>query len=208
FLNAAVALDTSLTPDVLLATLLEVEQVLGRVRTGERYGPRTVDLDLLVMDDLVVAEPGLELPHPRLHERAFALEPLAELDPSLERRPGRFPPLQSLDASRCRRRQHPDRSRPLRGRAADRGLATRDRAHPHGRRARRPPWRPPRPRRRGRDLPLLDGPDADPRMGAPRLALGAGADPGRRAGRQDRYPDPLRRPARGRPRPDRQRGRR
>jgi len=83
FLNAAVALDTSLTPAALLATLLEVEQELGRVRTGQRYGPRTVDLDLLLLDDLTVAEPGLELPHPRLHERAFALEPLAELDPSL-----------------------------------------------------------------------------------------------------------------------------
>jgi 2-amino-4-hydroxy-6-hydroxymethyldihydropteridine diphosphokinase len=83
FLNAAVALDTSLTPAALLDTLLEVEQELGRVRTGQRYGPRTVDLDLLLLDDLTVAEPGLELPHPRLHERAFALEPLAELDPSL-----------------------------------------------------------------------------------------------------------------------------
>ncbi len=82
FLNAAVALDTALAPTALLA-LLEVEQDLGRVRTGQRYGPRTVDLDLLLMDDLTVAEPGLDLPHPRLHERVFALEPLVELDPSL-----------------------------------------------------------------------------------------------------------------------------
>ena len=83
FLNAAVAIETSLAPTALLATLLEVERELGRVREGPRYGPRTVDLDLLLMDDLVLDEPGLELPHPRLHERAFALEPLAELDPAL-----------------------------------------------------------------------------------------------------------------------------
>ncbi len=83
FLNAAVAVETSLAPSALLATLLEVERELGRVREGPRYGPRTVDLDLLLMDDLVLDEPGLELPHPRLHERAFALEPLAELDPAL-----------------------------------------------------------------------------------------------------------------------------
>ena len=77
------AVETSLAPAALLATLLEVERELGRVREGPRYGPRTVDLDLLLMDDLVLDEPGLELPHPRLHERAFALEPLAELDPAL-----------------------------------------------------------------------------------------------------------------------------
>ncbi len=81
FLNAAVAIETSLAPHALLETLLEVERELGRVREGPRYGPRTVDLDLLLMDDLVLDEPGLELPHPRLHERAFALGPLAELDP-------------------------------------------------------------------------------------------------------------------------------
>jgi 2-amino-4-hydroxy-6-hydroxymethyldihydropteridine diphosphokinase len=83
FLNAALALDTSLAPQALLATLLAVEQELGRVRAGPRFGPRTVDLDLLLLDDLVLDEPGLKLPHPRLHERAFALEPLAELDPDL-----------------------------------------------------------------------------------------------------------------------------
>ena len=83
FLNAAVAIETSLAPTAVLATLLDVERELGRVREGPRYGPRTVDLDLLLMDDLFVDEPGLELPHPRLHERPFALEPLAELDPGL-----------------------------------------------------------------------------------------------------------------------------
>ena len=65
----------------LLEVLLEVERVLGRVREGERWGPRTIDLDLLLQDELVVDWPGLTLPHPRLHERRFALEPLAELAP-------------------------------------------------------------------------------------------------------------------------------
>lgn len=83
FLNAAAAVETTLSPRALLGTLLEVEQQLGRVREGPRYGPRTVDLDLLLLDGLTVDEPGLEIPHPRLHERAFALEPLAELDPAL-----------------------------------------------------------------------------------------------------------------------------
>jgi 2-amino-4-hydroxy-6-hydroxymethyldihydropteridine diphosphokinase len=81
FLNGAVALDTTLTPRQLLETLLDVERRLGRVRGGERYGPRTIDLDLLLYDDVVTVEPGLTLPHPRLHERRFALEPLADLAP-------------------------------------------------------------------------------------------------------------------------------
>ena len=83
FLNAAVAIDTSLRPQALLDALLDVERELGRVREGPRYGPRTVDLDLLLVEGVTVDEPGLTLPHPRLHERAFALAPLAELDPSL-----------------------------------------------------------------------------------------------------------------------------
>ncbi len=83
FLNGAVALDTSLSPRALLELLLEIERSLGRVR-GERWGPRTVDLDLLVYGDERVDEDGLHVPHPRLHERRFALEPLAELDPELE----------------------------------------------------------------------------------------------------------------------------
>jgi 2-amino-4-hydroxy-6-hydroxymethyldihydropteridine diphosphokinase len=90
FLNAAAAVETELSPQGLLAALLEVERGLGRIRGGERYGPRTVDLDLLVYGNAAVAEPGLEIPHPRLHERRFALEPLAELAPGLEI-PGRGP---------------------------------------------------------------------------------------------------------------------
>lgn len=84
FLNGAVAVETTRSPQELLDALLSVEREFGRVRDGERWGPRTLDLDLLVYGDLVVEEPGLRVPHPRLHERRFALEPLAELDPELE----------------------------------------------------------------------------------------------------------------------------
>ena len=83
FLNAAAALETDLGPRALLDLLLDVERRLGRVRAGPRFGPRTIDLDLLLHGEEVVDEPGLTVPHPRLHERRFALEPLAELDPAL-----------------------------------------------------------------------------------------------------------------------------
>ena len=89
FLNGAVQVATELPPRELLARLLNIEERLGRVR-GERFGPRTIDLDLLVYGDAIVDEPGLTLPHPRLHERRFALEPLAELAPALVV-PGRGP---------------------------------------------------------------------------------------------------------------------
>ena len=82
FLNAAVAVDTSLDARALLDVLLAIERELGRVRT-ERWGPRTIDLDLLVFGDETIDEPGLRVPHPRLGERRFALEPLAELAPDL-----------------------------------------------------------------------------------------------------------------------------
>ena len=83
FLNGAVAVETTLPPRELLGVLLRIERTLGRVRDGTRWGPRTIDLDLLVFADEVVDEPGLRVPHPRLQERGFALEPLAELDPGL-----------------------------------------------------------------------------------------------------------------------------
>jgi len=83
FLNGAVAIETARAPRDLLDLLLEIERLLGRVR-DERWGPRTIDLDLLVYGDEVVDEPGLRVPHPRLHERRFALEPLAELEPELD----------------------------------------------------------------------------------------------------------------------------
>jgi 2-amino-4-hydroxy-6-hydroxymethyldihydropteridine diphosphokinase len=83
FLNAAIRLTTELAPGLLLERLLAVEHKLGRVRDGERYGPRTIDLDLLLYGAEIVDEPGLCVPHPRLAERRFVLEPLAELDPGL-----------------------------------------------------------------------------------------------------------------------------
>ena len=84
FLNGAAAIDTTLSPRALLNALLGIERELGRIRGDERWGPRTVDLDVLLYGDEIVDEPGLSVPHPRLYERRFALEPLAELDPDLE----------------------------------------------------------------------------------------------------------------------------
>jgi 2-amino-4-hydroxy-6-hydroxymethyldihydropteridine diphosphokinase len=84
FLNAAAEVETELPAAELLARLLDVERRLGRVRGGLRFGPRTIDLDLLLYGGETIREPGLRVPHPRLHERRFALEPLAELDPDLE----------------------------------------------------------------------------------------------------------------------------
>ena len=85
FVNGAAELQTSLGAGELLERLLSIERSLGRVRgDGPRFGPRTIDLDLLLHGDARIDEPGLEIPHPRLHERRFALEPLAELDPALE----------------------------------------------------------------------------------------------------------------------------
>jgi 2-amino-4-hydroxy-6-hydroxymethyldihydropteridine diphosphokinase len=83
FLNGVAVVETELSPRELLERLLAVERELGRTRTGPRYGPRTIDLDLLVHGDTVVDEPGLTVPHPRLAERQFALEPLAEVEPDL-----------------------------------------------------------------------------------------------------------------------------
>src|SRR5437764_10938798 len=85
FLNAAAALETSLDPRALLDLLLAVERRFGREREGvPPQGPRTLDIDLLLYGTAEIDEPGLRIPHPRLHERAFVLGPLAELDPSLE----------------------------------------------------------------------------------------------------------------------------
>ncbi len=83
FLNGAAAVETDLPPRTLLDRLLAVERTLGRRREGPPQGPRTIDLDLLVYGDLELEEPGLTVPHPRLHERRFALEPLCELAPDL-----------------------------------------------------------------------------------------------------------------------------
>ncbi len=84
FLNGVAEVETSLTPRDLLDLLLGIEASLGRTRAvGTRFGPRVIDLDILLYDDSEIDEPGLTIPHPRLHERRFALEPLAELDPEL-----------------------------------------------------------------------------------------------------------------------------
>ena len=83
FLNAAAAVETDLDPRGVLDALLEVERELGRTREGPRHGPRTIDLDLLLFGDATLDEPGLTVPHPRLQERAFVLDPLADLDPGL-----------------------------------------------------------------------------------------------------------------------------
>jgi 2-amino-4-hydroxy-6-hydroxymethyldihydropteridine diphosphokinase len=83
FLNGACEVETTLSARALLDVLLEVERSLGRTRDGARYGPRTIDLDLLLYDEETYDEPGLVVPHPRLHERRFALDPLLELDPSV-----------------------------------------------------------------------------------------------------------------------------
>jgi 2-amino-4-hydroxy-6-hydroxymethyldihydropteridine diphosphokinase len=85
FLNGAVELETALSARALLGVLLELERAFGRDRsTGPAMGPRTLDLDLLLYGDATIDEPLLEVPHPRLHERRFVLEPLAELAPDLE----------------------------------------------------------------------------------------------------------------------------
>ena len=82
FLNAVVALETSLAPGDLLRSLLGIERDLGRTRPFPN-APRTLDLDLLLVDELVLDTSELTLPHPRLHERAFVLVPLAELAPDM-----------------------------------------------------------------------------------------------------------------------------
>ncbi|MEP6978372.1 MAG: 2-amino-4-hydroxy-6-hydroxymethyldihydropteridine diphosphokinase [Thermoleophilia bacterium] len=85
FLNGVVELETELSARGLLTRLLAIERELGRTRgDGPPLGPRTIDLDLLLYGEDTVAEVGLQVPHPRLHERRFALEPLAELDASLD----------------------------------------------------------------------------------------------------------------------------
>jgi 2-amino-4-hydroxy-6-hydroxymethyldihydropteridine diphosphokinase len=85
FLNGAVELETALSARALLGALLELERAFGRDRNaGPPLGPRTLDLDLLLYGDQTIDEPLLTVPHPRLHERRFVLEPLVELDPDLE----------------------------------------------------------------------------------------------------------------------------
>lgn len=82
YLNQVFAVETTLAPRALLEALLQVERSLGRERVpGEKWGPRFLDLDLVLCGDLVIDEPGLVVPHPHMHERRFVLAPLAELAP-------------------------------------------------------------------------------------------------------------------------------
>jgi 2-amino-4-hydroxy-6-hydroxymethyldihydropteridine diphosphokinase len=80
-MNACALLEVQLTPPELLETLLGIEAKFGRVRQ-ERNGPRTLDLDLLLFDDLILDIPNLQIPHPRMTQRAFVLVPLAEIAPN------------------------------------------------------------------------------------------------------------------------------
>jgi 2-amino-4-hydroxy-6-hydroxymethyldihydropteridine diphosphokinase len=81
YLNGCALLDVQMTPQELLETLLKIEAQLGRIRQ-ERNRPRTLDLDLLLFDDLILDMPNLQVPHPRMRERAFVLVPLAEIAPN------------------------------------------------------------------------------------------------------------------------------
>ena len=81
YLNTVAELDTTLTPHELLAVLQGIERQLGRVPSAERWGPRPIDLDVLLYDDRVIRDTHLSIPHPRMHERRFVLEPLAQLAP-------------------------------------------------------------------------------------------------------------------------------
>ena len=84
FVNAAAAIATRLSPRALLDALLAIERAQGRHRDGTRWGPRVLDLDILVYGTLRIDEPGLAIPHPHIAERAFVLLPLADLDADLE----------------------------------------------------------------------------------------------------------------------------
>ena len=82
FYNQAVELDTALSPEALLDALLAIELEMGRLREV-KYGPRTIDLDILMINDIVVGTPRLTIPHPQMHKRRFALLPLNEIAPAL-----------------------------------------------------------------------------------------------------------------------------
>lgn len=84
YLNAACLIETSLAPHELLGALQAIERKFGRNRTNEvRFGPRTLDIDIILFDSLTSSDPALVLPHPRMHERAFVLRPLAEIAPEM-----------------------------------------------------------------------------------------------------------------------------
>lgn len=105
FINAVAHIDTALSPHALLDALLAIERAAGRVRDGERWGPRTLDLDVLHLDGVMLSDGRLTLPHPRIRERAFVLLPLHDLAPGLQL-PGQGQVanlLASLDTAGCER---------------------------------------------------------------------------------------------------------
>lgn len=83
YLNTVAEIETALSPRQLLTVLQDIERRLGRQRTAQRWAPRPIDLDILLYDDRVSQEADLIIPHPRMHERRFVLEPLAQLAPNL-----------------------------------------------------------------------------------------------------------------------------
>jgi 2-amino-4-hydroxy-6-hydroxymethyldihydropteridine diphosphokinase len=99
FVNAVCRMETSLAADELLQSLLEIERENGRQRSGVANAPRTLDLDLLLYGDRLISVEGLQVPHPRLHERAFVLYPLLEIAPDVVI-PGRGPARELLEQCR------------------------------------------------------------------------------------------------------------
>lgn len=83
FVNAAVRIETALPPEALLRRTQDIEKRAGRVAASVRFGPRVLDIDLLLCGGLVMATEGLVLPHPRMHKRRFVLEPLCDIDPGI-----------------------------------------------------------------------------------------------------------------------------
>jgi 2-amino-4-hydroxy-6-hydroxymethyldihydropteridine diphosphokinase len=83
FINYAVKIETDLTPDELLKHIKSIEQAAGRKQNAVRFGPRILDLDILLFDDVVRDEPGLTIPHPRMHKRRFVLRPICDIDPEI-----------------------------------------------------------------------------------------------------------------------------
>ena len=83
FVNAVVKICTTLDPFTLLDLLTEIQRHLGRNKDGVRFGPRVLDLDILLYDDRVIKSARLEIPHPRMHKRAFVLQPICDIDPAI-----------------------------------------------------------------------------------------------------------------------------
>jgi len=98
YLNTVLEIETALEPSALLGVCQEIERRLGRRPSAQRWSPRPIDLDLLLYDERIVEEPGLSIPHPRLHERRFVLAPLAQLAPELIH-PTLRQPIRALAAS-------------------------------------------------------------------------------------------------------------